>query len=127
MFVCPHLPPAQCVFVAGCSDCTVVVGAAGRLVRLERCDKVSLLALCARLVVLNCHDCGLWLGTPRPPLLVGDCRFLRLAPFNTKCVCQHLMCVCQVYVFPPVFPNALRADDEMSCVVQVEAGLLWAG
>ncbi|GFH30718.1 C-CAP/cofactor C-like domain-containing protein, partial [Haematococcus lacustris] len=34
-------PTGQAVLVSGCSDCTVVVGAAGRIVRLDRCDKVQ--------------------------------------------------------------------------------------
>ncbi|KAJ9517478.1 hypothetical protein QJQ45_024956 [Haematococcus lacustris] len=78
------LTPLQAVLVSGCSDCTVVVGAAGRIVRLDRCDKVQLTAAAARVLVSSCHDCTLHLATPRPPLLVGDCRFVKLAPFNTR-------------------------------------------
>ena len=31
----------QTVYVSGCSDCTIVVGAAGCMLRVERCDKVQ--------------------------------------------------------------------------------------
>jgi hypothetical protein len=44
----------------------------------------QVIAAAARVVVSNCHDCVLHLGTPRPPMLTGDCRFVRLAPFNTR-------------------------------------------
>eukprot|EP00955_Chlamydomonas_euryale_P042264 352248-Chlamydomonas_euryale.AAC.2 len=34
------LSPLQFVHLSGCSDCTVVVGAVGKLLRVDRCDKV---------------------------------------------------------------------------------------
>ena len=33
--------PSQWVFVSGCSDCTIVIGAVGRILRLDRCDRVQ--------------------------------------------------------------------------------------
>jgi hypothetical protein len=51
---------------------------------LPVCLPVQLIAAAERVLVSNCHDCVLHLGTPRPPLLTGDCRFVRLAPFNTR-------------------------------------------
>ncbi|PNH12003.1 TBCC domain-containing protein 1 [Tetrabaena socialis] len=70
--------------VSGCSDCTIVVGAVGRLLRVERCDKVQVIAATNRLLVSACHECAFNVGCPRPPLLIGDNRFLRLGPYNTR-------------------------------------------
>ncbi|GIL89591.1 hypothetical protein Vretimale_1845 [Volvox reticuliferus] len=78
------LTPLQAAFISGCSDCTIVVGAVGRLLRVERCDKVQVIAATNRLLVSSCHECAFNVGTPRPPALIGDNRFLRLGPFNTR-------------------------------------------
>ncbi|GLC35188.1 hypothetical protein PLESTB_000564000 [Pleodorina starrii] len=78
------LAPLQAAFISGCSDCTVVVGAVGRLLRVERCDKVQVIAAANRLLIASCHECSFNVGTPRPPALIGDNRFLRLGPFNTR-------------------------------------------
>jgi hypothetical protein len=171
----PPPSPLQACYVLGCSDVTIVVGAVGRLLRLERCDKVQVrrgarattrqiraqmkhtvdkvqmsgtrsrggtgrpgvgcvghgcagrtkvgaagtrdgarsgagqgqvgrergagkalpvppllpalpqvIAAASRVLVNSCTECSLALGTPRPPLLVGDCRFLRLGPLNAR-------------------------------------------
>uniref|UniRef100_A0A7S0V4B7 TBCC domain-containing protein 1 n=1 Tax=Polytomella parva TaxID=51329 RepID=A0A7S0V4B7_9CHLO len=78
------LAPLRSALVAGCSDCTIVLGAVGRLVRIERCDRTQILCCGNRIIVSSCHDCTFFLGTPRGPIFVGDNRFLRLAPFNTR-------------------------------------------
>ncbi|KAF5834480.1 hypothetical protein DUNSADRAFT_8836 [Dunaliella salina] len=43
---------------------------------------MQLIAASSRVLVSSCHNCTLYLGTTSPPMLIGDCRFLRLAPFN---------------------------------------------
>lgn len=78
------LAPLKTVLVSGCSECTVVVGATGRMLRVEKCEKVTLIACCASIVIWSCHDCVFHLGVNRPPYLMGDNRFLTLAPFNTR-------------------------------------------
>jgi hypothetical protein len=78
------LAPLQYVYISGCSDCTIVVGAVGRILRADKCDKVTIIAAGNRMLVSSCHDCSLFLGVLRPPLLMGDNRFLRLGPFNTR-------------------------------------------
>ncbi|GAX83934.1 hypothetical protein CEUSTIGMA_g11358.t1 [Chlamydomonas eustigma] len=78
------LAPLQWVYISGCSDCTIVMGAVGTLLRLDRCDKLQVIAACNRMLASSCHDCSLYLGIQRPPVLMGDNRFLRLAPFNTR-------------------------------------------
>ncbi len=45
---------------------------------------LQVMAAASRVLVSSCHDCTLYLGTPRPPVFIGDNRFLRLAPLNTR-------------------------------------------
>ncbi|PNW78930.1 hypothetical protein CHLRE_09g394880v5 [Chlamydomonas reinhardtii] len=78
------LAPLQAAFISACSDCTIVVGAVGRMLRVERCDKVTVIAATSRLLVSSCHECVFNVGTPRPPCLIGDNRFLKLGPYNTR-------------------------------------------
>lgn len=35
------LAPLQSALLSGCSDCTVVLGAVGAMLRMERCDRVQ--------------------------------------------------------------------------------------
>lgn len=58
--------------------CWQVLGAVGRLVRIERCERVQLITCAARLVVSSCHDCIFYLGVNRAPLLTGDNRFIQV-------------------------------------------------
>ena len=44
----------------------------------------QVIAAAQRVLVASCHDCTLYLGAVRSPVLTGDNRFLRLAPFNTR-------------------------------------------
>jgi TBCC domain-containing protein 1 len=55
----------------------VVVGAVGRVLRVERCERLQLVAAAVRILVSSCHDCVFYLGVNRPPLLLGDNRFLQ--------------------------------------------------
>lgn len=86
------LAPLQYVTVSCCSDCVVVVGAVGRALRLERCERVQVVAATASAAVNTCHDCILYLGTNRPPVLLGDNRFVQLAPHNAgyECLPEHM-------------------------------------
>ncbi|KAK9824118.1 hypothetical protein WJX72_007884 [[Myrmecia] bisecta] len=78
------LAPLQYASVCCCSDCTVVLGAVGRMLRVERCERLQLIASCVRICISACHDCVLYLGVNHPPLLLGDNRFLQMAPYNTQ-------------------------------------------
>ena len=74
---------ADYCLVQGCSDCTIVVGAVGRCLRVEGCSRVTVISGCGRAVLSSCHDSTFHLGVNTPPLLLGDERSLQLAPFNT--------------------------------------------
>jgi len=54
-----------------------VVGAVGRLLRVERCERLQLVAAATRICIATCHDCVFYVGVNRPPLLIGDNRFLQ--------------------------------------------------
>ena len=54
-----------------------MVGAVGRLLRVERCERLQLVAAATRICIATCHDCVFYLGVNRPPLLIGDNRFLQ--------------------------------------------------
>ena len=60
--------------------CAQVLGAVGRLVRIERCERVQLITAASRLIVSSCHDCIFYLGVNRAPLLIGDNRFIQARP-----------------------------------------------
>jgi hypothetical protein len=72
------------VLISGCSDCTIVVCAVSTLLRLDACERLTLTAAAGQVTAVSCHSCTLNLGTPRPPALLGDCRFITLGPFNTR-------------------------------------------
>lgn len=58
----------------------VMIGAVGRVLKVERCERVQLVASAVRLSIASCHDCVFYLGVNRPPLLLGDNRFLQVTP-----------------------------------------------
>ena len=76
------LAPLQHAIVSCCTDCVVVLGAVGKAVRIERCERVQLVVAAQRVVVNTCHDCILYLAVNRAPVLLGDNRFVQLAPHN---------------------------------------------
>ncbi|CAL5225377.1 g8182 [Coccomyxa viridis] len=78
------LAPLQYVKIAACSDCQIMVGAVSRVLKVERCERVQLVAAAVRLYIASCHDCVFYLGVNRAPLLLGDNRFLQMAPYNTQ-------------------------------------------
>ena len=83
------LAPLQYASITCCSDCTVVVGAVGRMLRVERCERLQLIAGCVRICISSCHDCVFYLGVNRAPLMLGDNRFVQVTyqpalPVSTK-------------------------------------------
>lgn len=107
------LAPLQFASIFACSDCTVVLGAVGRMVRLERCERVQLICAAARLIISSCHDCILHLAINRSPLLIGDNRFLQLAPYNTQYerLANHMEEV-GVYVEPNLWDSPVSLARE---------------
>ena len=83
------LAPLQYASITCCSDCTVVVGAVGRMLRVERCERLQLIAACVRICISSCHDCVFYLGVNRPPLMLGDNRFVQVMCQPPPCLFRH--------------------------------------
>lgn len=95
------LAPVKYATVYGCSDATVVLGAVGKVVKVEHCERVHIIAAAKRICIANCRECIFYLGVNHQPLVLGENHKLQVAPFNT-CYPQlqdHLM---QVGVDPSI-------------------------
>ncbi|XBI11883.1 hypothetical protein VPH35_138847 [Triticum aestivum] len=77
------LAPLKYATVYGCSDTTVVLGAIGKVVKVEHCERVQIVAASKRICIANCRECIFYLGVNHQPLIVGDNHKLQVAPFNT--------------------------------------------
>ncbi|KAM7524567.1 hypothetical protein LguiA_014469 [Lonicera macranthoides] len=77
------LAPLRYATVYGCSDATVVLGAIGKAVRIEHCERVHVIAAAKRICIANCRECVFFLGVNQRPLIVGDNHKLQVAPYNT--------------------------------------------
>ncbi|KAL6602991.1 hypothetical protein ACP70R_043352 [Stipagrostis hirtigluma subsp. patula] len=77
------LAPLKYATVYGCSDTTVVLGAIGKVVKVEHCERVQIIAASKRIFIANCRECVFYLGVNHQPLIVGDNHKLQVAPFNT--------------------------------------------
>jgi len=69
-------------FVAGCSDCTIIVAAVSGLCTLHNCEKISIHAAAHCFKMENSIDSSAYLYCHIPPILTGDTRGIKLAPFN---------------------------------------------
>ncbi|CAN0322344.1 unnamed protein product, partial [Laminaria digitata] len=74
--------------VMGCKDCTVVIGAAAGMVRVEECERMQLVTCCRRLTVTNSLECIFPVFVATPPVLSGDNRACQFAPYNS-CYPRH--------------------------------------
>eukprot|EP00276_Gloeochaete_wittrockiana_P016574 CAMPEP_0184335496 /NCGR_PEP_ID=MMETSP1089-20130417/4055_1 /TAXON_ID=38269 ORGANISM="Gloeochaete wittrockiana, Strain SAG46.84" /NCGR_SAMPLE_ID=MMETSP1089 /ASSEMBLY_ACC=CAM_ASM_000445 /LENGTH=573 /DNA_ID=CAMNT_0026660185 /DNA_START=30 /DNA_END=1751 /DNA_ORIENTATION=+ len=75
---------ASCfVTILGCTDCTIVLGPVSRILSVEHCERLRLIAPSRQLRVSSCLDCTFNVCTPTSPLFFGDNRSLFLAPYNT--------------------------------------------
>jgi len=77
------LAPLRYATIYGCSDATIVLGAVGKAVRVEHCERVHVIAAAKRICIANCRECVFFLGVNRRPLIVGDNHKLQVAPYNT--------------------------------------------
>ncbi|XP_010257397.1 PREDICTED: TBCC domain-containing protein 1-like [Nelumbo nucifera] len=77
------LAPLRYATVYGCSDATIVLGAVGKAVRVEHCERVQVIAAAKRICIANCRECLFFLGVNQQPLILGDNHKLQVAPYNT--------------------------------------------
>ncbi|XVE61233.1 hypothetical protein DITRI_Ditri06bG0023200 [Diplodiscus trichospermus] len=77
------LAPLKYATIYGCSDATIVLGAVGKTVRVEHCERVHVIMAAKRVCVANCRECVFFLGVNQRPLIVGDNHKIQVAPYNT--------------------------------------------
>ncbi|CAN8267975.1 unnamed protein product [Cochlearia groenlandica] len=77
------LAPLRYATVHGCSDTTIVLGAVGKALRVEHCERVHVIAATKRVCIANSRECVFFLGVNQRPLIVGDNHKLQVAPYNT--------------------------------------------
>ncbi|RZC77431.1 hypothetical protein C5167_001597 [Papaver somniferum] len=77
------LAPLQYATVYGCSDATVILGAIGKAVRVEHCERVQVITAAKRICIANCRECVFFLGVNQRPVFLGDNHKLQVAPYNT--------------------------------------------
>ncbi|TKY62558.1 TBCC domain-containing protein 1 [Spatholobus suberectus] len=77
------LAPLRYATVYGCSDATIVLGAVGKAVRVEHCERVHLIVAAKHICIANCRECVFFLGVNQQPLILGDNHKLQVAPYNT--------------------------------------------
>ncbi|OMO63077.1 hypothetical protein CCACVL1_22492 [Corchorus capsularis] len=77
------LAPLRYATIYGCSDATIVLGAVGKSVRVEHCERVHVIIAAKRVCIVNCRECVFFLGVNQRPLIVGDNHKLQVAPYNT--------------------------------------------
>ncbi|XP_073002058.1 uncharacterized protein [Typha latifolia] len=77
------LAPLKYATVYGCSDATIILGAIGKAVKVEHCERVQVITAAKRICIANCRECLFFLGVNHRPLIVGDNHKLQVAPFNT--------------------------------------------
>ncbi|KAG5555578.1 hypothetical protein RHGRI_006279 [Rhododendron griersonianum] len=66
------LAPLRYATIYGCSDATIVLGAVGKAVRVEHCERVQVIVAAKRICIANCRECVFYLGVNQRPLIVGD-------------------------------------------------------
>ncbi|KAI4341258.1 hypothetical protein MLD38_026002 [Melastoma candidum] len=77
------LAPLRYATIYGCSDATIVLGAVGKAVRIEHCERVHVIVAAKRACIASCRECVFFLGVNQRPLIVGDNHKLQVAPYNT--------------------------------------------
>ncbi|KAK1315178.1 hypothetical protein QJS10_CPA06g01751 [Acorus calamus] len=77
------LAPLRYATIYGCSDATIVLGAIGKAVRVEHCERVQVITAAKRICIANCRECVFFLGVNQRPLILGDNHKLKVAPYNT--------------------------------------------
>ncbi|MBA0676711.1 hypothetical protein Goari_018176 [Gossypium aridum] len=77
------LAPLRYAIVYGCSDATIVLGAVGKAVRVEHCERVHVIIAAKRVCIANCRECVFFLGVNQRPLFVGDNHKLQVSEPTT--------------------------------------------
>jgi len=74
--------PARFCLITGCHDCTIIMCAVSALCTLQNCEKISVHVAAHCFKMENSIDSSAFLFCHLPPILTGDTRGIKLAPFN---------------------------------------------
>jgi len=74
-------PPRFCL-VSGCHECTIIMVAVSALCTIQNSEKVSVHVAAHCFKMENCIDSSAYVYCRAPPILTGDTRGIKLAPFN---------------------------------------------
>lgn len=77
------LAPLKYASIYGCSDSIIILGAVGKVVRIEHCERVQLIVPSMRICIANCRECLFHLAVNQRPLILGENHNLQVAPYNT--------------------------------------------
>jgi hypothetical protein len=130
------LEPYHYVSISGCVDCTIVVGACARSLRMEQCERVTLMCATKRIAVRSCFECTFHLGIANQPVFIGDNRKCMLAPYNTyyEHLLEHLSAaridpsMCNAWDRPVIIGADVTIKDQQSTwkqsgVVRISSGV----
>jgi hypothetical protein len=70
------------VSVIGCRSCSVFCGICSSVARIEHCESCTVQVAARRVFTSNVVDTDIYILTPKSPIICGECRCMRLAPFN---------------------------------------------
>ena len=70
--------------VVGCTRSTIMLGPAANHVSLEGCHDCIIVVAGAHVTLHNCVEVEVALWSGSPPLLIGDCRGVRLGPYSAR-------------------------------------------
>jgi hypothetical protein len=70
------------ITVIGCRGSNVFCGICSAAARIEHCESCSIHIAALRLFTSNVVDSDVYVLTPKSPIVCGECRSMRMAPFN---------------------------------------------
>jgi hypothetical protein len=74
--------PVHFCLVSGCHDCNIVLSSVSALCTINHCEKISVHVAAHCFKMENSTDSSAFLFCHIPPILTGDTRGIKLAPFN---------------------------------------------
>jgi hypothetical protein len=70
------------ITVIGCTNSSIFCGVCSAAARIEHCETCNVQVAALRMFASNVVDSDIYLLTPKSPIICGECRSLRIAPFN---------------------------------------------
>jgi len=80
------LAPHSFVYISGCSDCKIVLGAVCGAVVVNACERIKVSVVCHKLIVRNSIECKFHLACHSTTAICGDSRGLEFGPLNCNYV-----------------------------------------